>query len=253
MEQTRERAEMSEVVRDLTTDEARTLTATIVNGMNSVHAQLITADRGRAWLALGYASWDAYCDGELAGARPAIERDERREIVGELRQAGMSQRAIGSVLGVHPTTVHGDIHAGAENSAPAPARIQGLDGQSYSSSRPAPPAAPQPSPAEREMYAALERGEIVVANMRGAHAHLIKWAESVDRYVRIDRRTEWGNPFEMPVDGDRSTVIGLYAEHYLPYKPGLIAKLADLRGKALGCWCAPEACHGDVLKAWAER
>jgi hypothetical protein len=56
----------------------------------------------------------------------------------------------------------------------------------------------------------------------------------------------------MGPDGDRDTVIRNYADHYLPHKPSLLAKLPELRGKALGCWCAPEPCHGDVLKARAE-
>ena len=34
---------------------------------------------------------------------------------------------------------------------------------------------------------------------------------------------------------------------HLPSRPDLLARLGELRGKALGCWCAPLACHGDVL------
>jgi hypothetical protein len=30
-----------------------------------------------------------------------------------------------------------------------------------------------------------------------------------------------------------------------------LAELAGLHGKRLGCWCAPEACHGEVLEAAA--
>jgi hypothetical protein len=51
----------------------------------------------------------------------------------------------------------------------------------------------------------------------------------------------------LPYDGDRKTVIENYAQHYLPYKPSLLSRLAELRGRALACWCAPEPCHGDVL------
>lgn len=35
-----------------------------------------------------------------------------------------------------------------------------------------------------------------------------------------------------------------------------LADVAALEGKALGCWCAPRACHGEVLEraaAWASR
>jgi hypothetical protein len=104
------------------------------------------------------------------------------------------------------------------------------------------------------MASAVRHGKIIVASYRGgAHARLLAWAEDADLLVRIDRRSEWGNPFETPADGDRDTVIKNFEEHYLPYKPSLLTKLPDLRGKVLACWCAPLACHGDVLKAWAER
>lgn len=107
---------------------------------------------------------------------------------------------------------------------------------------------------ERDLLKRLREGETIVVSLRGdRHTNLIGWADAAGLYMRIDRKTEWGNPFEMPADGDRETVIGNYDAFYLPHKPSLMAKLDDLRGKALGCWCAPEPCHGDVLKAWAER
>lgn len=106
---------------------------------------------------------------------------------------------------------------------------------------------------ERDLVKRLRAGETIVVTLRGAHNNLIEWADAAGLYVRIDRRGPWGNPFELPDDGDRETVIANYAEHYLPHKPSLLNKLGDLRGKALGCWCAPEPCHGDVLKARAER
>jgi hypothetical protein len=85
------------------------------------------------------------------------------------------------------------------------------------------------------------------------HANLISWAESEGLYVRIDRRTDWGNPFEMPDDGGRDDVIAKYGTYYLPHKVLLQARLPELVGKALGCWCAPESCHGDVLKKAAKQ
>jgi hypothetical protein len=101
--------------------------------------------------------------------------------------------------------------------------------------------------------AEIERGSAVVASMRERDdgkrqdEELIAWAEAKGIAVRIDRATAWGNPFEMPGDGDRATVIRHYREHYLPYKPSLEQKLFDLKGKVLMCWCHPDQCHGDVL------
>jgi len=31
------------------------------------------------------------------------------------------------------------------------------------------------------------------------------------------------------------------------FRGGRITDLSSLRGKVLGCWCVPKACHGDVL------
>jgi hypothetical protein len=64
--------------------------------------------------------------------------------------------------------------------------------------------------------------------------------------VYIGRPSKWGNPFEIGRDGDRETVIRKYRE-WLPNQPELMAALPELKGKTLGCWCAPKACHGDIL------
>jgi len=68
-----------------------------------------------------------------------------------------------------------------------------------------------------------------------------------ERYdVYIGRPSKWGNPFVIGPDGDRGEVIAKYRA-YLLASPGLMAALPELRGKVLGCWCKPAACHGDVL------
>lgn len=105
---------------------------------------------------------------------------------------------------------------------------------------------------ERTLHKSLTAGETVVVSLRH-HQRLIAWADSRGLYERIDRRGPWGNPFELPADGDRDTVIRNYEQHYLPYKPSLLDRLHELKGKALGCWCAPEPCHGDVLKNGADE
>jgi ParB/RepB/Spo0J family partition protein len=106
---------------------------------------------------------------------------------------------------------------------------------------------------EQSLLKELRDGRIVVVSLREHHANLVRWAEANGYLVPVDRRTEWGNPFEMPYDGDRETVIHNYAEHYFPFKPSLRSRVSELRGKALACWCAPEACHADILKQKAEE
>lgn len=64
--------------------------------------------------------------------------------------------------------------------------------------------------------------------------------------VYIGRPSKWGNPFTIGKDGDRNEVIKKYAR-WLSKQPDLLAALPELRGKILGCWCYPKACHGDIL------
>ena len=37
------------------------------------------------------------------------------------------------------------------------------------------------------------------------------------------------------------------ARRHVLSTPALVAALPGLRGRELGCWCKPQACHGDVL------
>ena len=64
--------------------------------------------------------------------------------------------------------------------------------------------------------------------------------------VYIGRPLKWGNPFRIGPDGDRAEVIAKYRD-WIKGHPTLRAALHELRGKRLGCYCAPKACHGDVL------
>ena len=68
--------------------------------------------------------------------------------------------------------------------------------------------------------------------------------------VYIGRPSKWGNPFIIGRDGSRSEVIAKYRAWILT-QPALMNALDELRGRALVCWCAPDACHGDVLLALA--
>lgn len=108
------------------------------------------------------------------------------------------------------------------------------------------------TPDQLERKAQAEAGACVVANIRETNGRrtdeaLLAWAEANDRFVRIDRKTEWGNPFEIPEDGDRDAVVDKFNQFYFPHKDGLRNKATSLRGKVLGCWCHPEKCHGHVI------
>ena len=56
----------------------------------------------------------------------------------------------------------------------------------------------------------------------------------------------WANPFRIGPDGSRDQVIALYAQ-YIQNNPEQMARIPELRGKGLGCWCKPKACHEDIL------
>jgi hypothetical protein len=100
----------------------------------------------------------------------------------------------------------------------------------------------------------VEAGVTVVANLRGANdKYLLNWARFKGLLVRVNRSSEWGNPFKMPADGDRDTVCAHYALHYLSHKPSLLNKIHSLKGKVLACWCYPERCHGDYLAEWVNE
>ena len=256
---------------ELETRNARARASRIREGIHSylnTLADIAAAYAERDWAALGYEDWSAYVDGEFGADRLRLSPAYRQKAIEELRLAGLSQRAIASAVGASVGTVNDALaSSGVQNRTPDD--VIGLDGKTYRAT-PTPPAetasplaaalteaiegtvervANGPTWAEHELLIRdrIEHGESVVVSMRSGFANLITWAEAEGKYIRIDRRTEWGNPFELPADGDRGAVIAAYAEHYLPFKPSLLARLEELRGKALGCWCAPERCHGDVL------
>lgn len=66
--------------------------------------------------------------------------------------------------------------------------------------------------------------------------------------VYIGRPSKWGNPFVIDTNKGtgRAGVIAKYKD-YVRRQPDLMAALPELKGKVLGCWCAPKACHGDAL------
>jgi hypothetical protein len=70
--------------------------------------------------------------------------------------------------------------------------------------------------------------------------------------VYVGRPTKWGNPFVIGIDGDRDEVIAKHKEWFMAKCAGSYDfDPEELRGKDLVCWCAPAACHADVLLRWA--
>lgn len=99
---------------------------------------------------------------------------------------------------------------------------------------------------EKERKHKVESGKAVVANS-SRDKNLIQWAEKRGLAVRVDRSSEFGNPFILEDDGTRDEVCDAYATHYLPNKPSIKSKIKTLQGKVLICHCYPQRCHGDSL------
>lgn len=65
----------------------------------------------------------------------------------------------------------------------------------------------------------------------------------------------WANPYKIGKNGTREEVLKKY-EKYIRKKiknENLQEQLLQLKGKNLGCWCHPEACHGDILVKLIEQ
>lgn len=58
--------------------------------------------------------------------------------------------------------------------------------------------------------------------------------------------SKWGNPYKVRKYNSRKTVVSLYEQH-LKGNEELVKSIDELKGKTLGCWCAPQLCHGGVL------
>ena len=88
-------------------------------------------------------------------------------------------------------------------------------------------------------------------------ADLLEWRSRADaayigRAMRFvpgaETASRWANPFSVERYG-RARCLELFEARVRGNHGGLWDALEELRGKELGCWCAPERCHGDVLRA----
>lgn len=73
-----------------------------------------------------------------------------------------------------------------------------------------------------------------------------------DRDVYIGRPSIWGNPYSVTKKRSRAEAIRMFEEYLLGNTP-LLQRVQELKGKRLICYCAPKACHGDVLARLANQ
>ena len=73
--------------------------------------------------------------------------------------------------------------------------------------------------------------------------------------VVIDRTSLFGNPFHLGKDGDRQAVLAKYRAYFherVERDVEFRRSVLTLRGKRLGCHCAPKLCHGMTIAEWLE-
>lgn len=113
---------------------ARELTRKIRVGLEGTYALIVDAFKGRAWVGLGYPTWDAYCQGEFGALSLQPPREERHHVLMSLREAGMSVRAISSAVDISKDTVARELRSlkssGVSFATPEASTI-GLDGKTY--------------------------------------------------------------------------------------------------------------------------
>ena len=251
--------EAAEVAADMNDAEARQVVNDIKRGINTVRARIYELDRRKGWKALGYRSFSACCleefpelhartiQKQLAAAQVEASLKDLRPAGRHLKIGDIPEkhlRPLVSVKNDEDTLVaayeKAQEIADKENKSKL---TEAIVTRAVEEVRPE----YEWSQSELERKAIAEAGGTVVANMhQDSDRALLHWAKITGRFARIDRNSDWGNPFEMPADGDRNTVCDSY-EIFFRRKFSLHDPLEQLNGKVLGCWCYPKRCHGDYL------
>ena len=81
--------------------------------------------------------------------------------------------------------------------------------------------------------------------------------EALDVYIgRAGKGQDgyFGNPYPLH-RGPREAVLVRYRAYFnnrITTDAEFRARVLDLRGKRLGCFCKPRECHGDVIAEWVD-
>lgn len=187
-------AETGELADQCTPDEARHITDQIKGAVEVTWSLIADAYTRGAHMALGYLSWDDYTLREFGTSRLRLPREERQEVVGSLRDAGLSVRAIAAVTGDSVGTVAAAARAGVQNRTPAnpsvdrvevtpnfkgsTPKVKGKDGKSY-------PATPVPK--KDQLAEAVERYPWL--DCPAPATQIIATAADLDKYVGAERES----------------------------------------------------------------
>lgn len=100
-------ASTGEIVADCTPEEARQLTDRLRSAVAVAWDLVAEAYTSKAWAALGYETWDAYCLEEFGATHLRLPAEERTEVVRSLHAQGLTIRAIAAATGSSVGSVHG--------------------------------------------------------------------------------------------------------------------------------------------------
>lgn len=242
---------------DMNEREAREAVDDIKRGINTVRARIYELDRRKGWKALGYRSFISCCREEFPDlhARTIEKHLEAARVETVLKNTGQlaGSHKIGTTPGSHLRPLV-SVKNDDETLVAAFTKAQDIAKQENQGklteaivTRAVEAIKPEYEWTEDELSrkATVEAGGTVVANMhQETDRALLTWARKTDHFVRIDRNSEFGNPFELGPDGDRDTVCDSF-EIYFGRKYSLHDRVLGLKGKVLGCWCYPERCHGN--------
>lgn len=66
----------------------------------------------------------------------------------------------------------------------------------------------------------------------------------------------FGNPFKLEKGKPRGSTLEKYKEYFhkkMLNDPEFKKRILSLKGKTLGCFCKPNACHGDIIKEYLDE
>ena len=83
--------------------------------------------------------------------------------------------------------------------------------------------------------------------------NILKTPELVERYIGrpgLGLTSIFGNPYRLYKDGSREEIIIKFRKYFynkIAKDPEFKQKVLELKDLRLGCFCAPQQCHGDVI------
>ncbi|KND45332.1 hypothetical protein [Streptomyces stelliscabiei] len=98
-----------EITRLMTEAEAHASVDRTKRSLQDAADELVRQINGRAWIALGYQSWDDMREAVYGGAAIIVPRADRPELTAQLAAGGLSQTQISETLGVSQATISGDL------------------------------------------------------------------------------------------------------------------------------------------------